>query len=242
MKIFLGVLLAVVVVALVWRLTSKDKTALPEKEAITASIVHNTKILEVIQASSYTYLKVKEDGNEYWIATIKEDAREGDKYSYGEGLEMVNFRSEELDRTFPVILFVNEDGGFGQEETPEPAGMGAPVSMGKPRVDQAVNTVIAQSEGGISIGELYKNRDAYSGKKIRVKGKVVKINPEVMDRNWVHIQDGTSDGDYFDLTVTTLETVVVDDIVEFEGTIVLNKDFGAGYVYEVIMEGGILKK
>jgi hypothetical protein len=68
------------------------------------------------------------------------------------------------------------------------------------------------------------------------------VNEEVMDKNWVHLQDGTRDGESFDLTVTTLEKATVGDIVEFEGTIVLNKDFGAGYVYDVIMEEGKIRK
>jgi hypothetical protein len=75
-----------------------------------------------------------------------------------------------------------------------------------------------------------------------MKGQVVKVNDEVMGKNWVHIQDGTKDGDHFDLTITTLDKVAIDDIVTFEGTITLNKDFGYGYAYEVIMEDAKLMK
>ena len=124
----------------------------------------------------------------------------------------------------------------------ETAAAATPVTMGKPKVVQGTDVVIPQNAGGISIGELYKNRANYSGKKIKVKGKVVKVNPEVMNRNWVHLQDGTKDGENFDLTITTLETAKVGDVLEFEGTIVLNKDFGAGYVYELIMESGVIRK
>jgi len=152
---------------------------------------------------------------------------------------MKDFHSKELERTFPTIFFISED---QTSEAGEPAGMMGQTTMGKPKVEMKADAVIPQSAGGISVGELYKNRSNYSNKKIKVKGKVAKVNNEVMDRNWVHIQDGTSDSGNFDLTVTTLEFVQVDDIVEFEGTIILNKDFGAGYVYEVIMEGGTIKK
>jgi hypothetical protein len=57
-----------------------------------------------------------------------------------------------------------------------------------------------------------------------------------MDKNWVHLQDGTSDSDSFDLTVTTTDNVEVGDIATFKGKITLKKDFGAGYYYELIME------
>ncbi len=57
-----------------------------------------------------------------------------------------------------------------------------------------------------------------------------------MNKNWVHLQDGTINNGSYDLTVTTLDTVKVGDVVVFEGTITLNKDIGAGYFYDVLME------
>ena len=74
-----------------------------------------------------------------------------------------------------------------------------------------------------------------------VRGQVVKVNEGIMSLNWIHLQDGTDDAGNFDLTITTLETAKVGDIVTFEGTVILNKDFGAGYSYELILEEGSIK-
>ena len=63
-----------------------------------------------------------------------------------------------------------------------------------------------------------------------------------MDKNWVHIEDGTQFNNERDLTITTKEEVKEGDIVTFKGTIVLNKDFGAGYVYDIVLEEGALLK
>jgi len=57
-----------------------------------------------------------------------------------------------------------------------------------------------------------------------------------MNKNWVHIQDGSSYDGLFDLTITTLDRANVGEVAVFEGVITLNKDFGAGYKYDVIME------
>jgi hypothetical protein len=57
-----------------------------------------------------------------------------------------------------------------------------------------------------------------------------------MSRNWVHIQDGTGTEEFFDLTVTTQDMVSPGDIILFEGKITLQKDFGSGYYYEILME------
>jgi hypothetical protein len=63
-----------------------------------------------------------------------------------------------------------------------------------------------------------------------------------MNRNWVHIQDGTKDKDKYDLTVTTLETVKVGDVVIFEGVVSVGKDIGAGYFYDVLIEDATVVK
>ena len=243
MKYFLGVVLALAIGLLVFRLAKKpdNESGTTSKSAIVATQPgepgsHKTTIQEVIQATSYTYMRVKEGMAEYWVATIKDDAKVGDAFTFTEALEMKDFKSKELDRTFPTIYFISDQPAPEMGQTPPMT------TMGKPKVEKAADAVIPQSEGGISIGELYKNRDKYAGKKIHVKGKVAKVNEEVMDKNWVHLQDGTSDGENFDLTVTTLEKAAVGDIVEFEGTIILNKDFGAGYKYDVIMEEGKIRK
>ena len=70
-------------------------------------------------------------------------------------------------------------------------------------------------------------------------GKCVKVNPMIMGRNWIHLQDGS--GDNLDLTITTTENIPVGHVITLEGTIALNKDFGAGYKYDIIMEEAVLQ-
>jgi hypothetical protein len=88
----------------------------------------------------------------------------------------------------------------------------------------------------IKISDLLENKKTYSGKTIKVTGKVTKFNPEIMGKNWIHIQDGSEFQGGFDLTITTDQKVTVGEIVTLEGKIVLDKDFGYGYFYNVLME------
>jgi hypothetical protein len=90
----------------------------------------------------------------------------------------------------------------------------------------------------ITIAKLLSEKQTYAGKVIKVKGQVTKFNAGIMGKNWAHIQDGTEYQDGFDLTVTTDITVSVGETVTFEGKIALDKDFGYGYVYNVLMEEG----
>jgi hypothetical protein len=95
-------------------------------------------------------------------------------------------------------------------------------------------------EGGITIAELYAKKDTYAGKTVKIRGEVVKFSAEIMGKNWVHLQDGTNNNGSFDITFTTNDVTKIGDVVTFEGTVTLKKDFGAGYFYEVIIENGKL--
>jgi hypothetical protein len=101
---------------------------------------------------------------------------------------------------------------------------------------------ITPCENCITIESLMADKKSFSGKTIKVKGVVTKVNEEIMGKNWVHIQDGTQSGDEYDLTITTLQPATVGDTVTFEGKIALDKDFGYGYFYSVIMEDGNIIK
>jgi len=69
--------------------------------------VHNIIIKKVIQANSYTYLRASEGGKEYWIATAKQPLEVGMTLHYDQGLEMKDFTSKEIGRTFGSIWYVS---------------------------------------------------------------------------------------------------------------------------------------
>ncbi len=196
-----------------------------------AADLHTAVVQEVIQATSYTYLKVKEADSEFWIAITKREIEAGETISFSGALEMNNFESKELQRTFEKIYFVARIVGDESSASQQPASM----SHGKPDLEKK-EISIEPVEGGITIAELFTNRDSYADKTVLIKGQVTKVNRAIMDKNWIHLQDGTSDSGEYDLTITTEEQVNVGDVVTFEGKITLNKDFGAGYSYEIIME------
>jgi hypothetical protein len=96
--------------------------------------------------------------------------------------------------------------------------------------------VVTASENTMAIAELFGNRSNFDNKVVRIRGEVTKYNPAIMNMNWFHVQDGTEFNGEFDLTVTTTEEVSVGEVIVFEGTVALNKDFGAGYKYGIIVE------
>jgi hypothetical protein len=194
--------------------------------------VHKAKVEEVIQTTNYSYIRVSEKGQETWIAITRAEVEVGKEYYYEQGMEMNNFVSKELKRTFPVVMFVSK---FSDQPILAKITMADSLKGKQPAVAKD-GIKVEPAKGGISIAELYANKDSYAGKTVKIRGEVVKFSPDIMKTNWVHIQDGTKNGDDFDLAITTADATKVGDVVTFEGVVSLKKDFGAGYYYEVIIE------
>lgn len=187
-------------------------------------------------AGDYTYLSVNDGDESYWIAVSGKDFEKGETIYFKSFLEMNDFKSKELDRTFESILFVNE---FSREPDGLDKGPLKGSETSSPRknlMDTLIDSIkIAPAPGGVSIAELYGSAEKYKDSKVIVRGQIVKINRDVMDRNWVHIMDGTRI-DRSDLTFTTGEDFQIGDTVTVRGKVAVNKDFGAGYVYPLIIE------
>ena len=114
----------------------------------------------------------------------------------------------------------------------EPHPMPAPAPAGE--VDL---TGVTKAEGGLTIAEVYADPAKLAGQKVTVRGKVVKTNAGIMGTNWVHVRDGSGAEGTNDLTLTTNgEVPKVGDTVVVTAPVTLNKDFGMGYVYPVILE------
>jgi len=96
---------------------------------------------------------------------------------------------------------------------------------------------IEKAEGGRTVAELFDDMEQLAGESVVFRGKVVKVNAGIMDRNWLHVRDGSGVEGRNDVTVTTTGTPPsVGDTVLVSGTVALNKDFGMGYAYPMIVE------
>ncbi|WP_286164289.1 hypothetical protein [Azoarcus sp. DN11] len=98
--------------------------------------------------------------------------------------------------------------------------------------DAAVRTVAA----------VYQEKAALSGKAIQVSGKVVKVNNGIMGRNFVHVRDGSGEQGTNNLIVTSKDTAAVGDEVVVTGKVTLDRDFGSGYMYPLLVEEATIAK
>ncbi|QBN18338.1 hypothetical protein [Flavobacterium nackdongense] len=219
---------------------NNEKTeAAPTEESVMEELnTHQITIKEVLQANAYTYLLVTEAEKDYWIAIPKTEVKVGKTYTYEGGMEMKKFESKDLKRTFDSVLFVEGIIDPNPPAATETTASAAPKAVSSKELSKGITL----AKGGISVFDLYFNRDKLAGKTVILTGKVVKFMPEIMKKNWVHLQDGSNFNGFNDITITTLEKVKVDDIVSFKGKVILNKDLGSGYKYDVLIEDAVLVK
>lgn len=206
--------------------SSNPKTALPPG-------THGVTVTQVLQTSNYTYLEVKEEDKKFWIAIISTDAKPGDSVYYTKAMEMKNFVSRELGRTFPSVFFVEDP---SNKLTRAEQRVSQPMTAKKVEIKKWSEVSVETPKGGMTLADLYANPGGYAGKTVIIRGMVVRFNSQIMNKNWVHIQDGTEYEGKFDLTVTTKDSLMVGRYATFKGIIALNRDFGSGYFYDVIME------
>jgi len=199
--------------------------------------LHTITIKEALNANAYVYLLVTEGEKEFWIAVPKTDVKIGKTYTYEGGMEMKKFESKDLKRTFDSVFFVE-----GLTDPNPPAETKTATTVPKTTSSTQLSKGITLAKGGISIFNLYYTKDKLAGKTVLLTGKVVKFMPEIMNKNWIHLQDGTSLNGLNDITITSLSKVKVDEIVTLKGKVVLNKDLGSGYKYDVLIEDAVLVK
>jgi hypothetical protein len=226
------------------------------------------KVLERLDAPPYSYLKLQTANGEAWAAVPKADLAKGAEVTIEGPMPMQGFESKTLNRKFDVVYFgtisgkAQEGAAAAAHGTATPAGM--PPGMGggpngaQPPAQMAAqhaaaaagpadvgDVKVAKASGADArtVAEVWSQRGTLKEKSVTVRGKVVKYNEGIMGKNWVHLRDGTgAAGKDNDITVTTSDKAAVGDVVTAKGTVRVDKDFGAGYAYPVIVEDAKLSK
>lgn len=188
--------------------------------------VHKVLVHEVLDGGKYWFLDAQEmTGERYWIATSPGDFVAGGTYAFTRGLYKTGYRSDVLDRTFDDLYLVADIGPIG----------GAPATA-SPHGTSPQPARLVLAEDALPIAEVVDRAKELAGTTVRVTGVVTKVNPDIMNRNWIHLQDGSRN--QYDFVVTTAQPLPVGHQVTLEGVLAVDRDFGAGYKYDVILENG----
>ncbi len=222
-------------------------------------------VIETMNAAGYTYMLIESENGQKWIAIPETSVKKGSTVNYVDGMIMKNFKSTSLNRTFDSIVFSpGLAGATGKtpHKTVADSSFAAAVKAEKtmapssPPMETSGGSAVAivpfeeiaieksPADNGYSVEEIFKQAKTLNGQKIQIHAKVVKFSPNIMGRNWVHLQDGTGNPmqNTHDLVVTTSEIVELHSTVNLEGVLAAKKDFGAGYKYDALIENASLVK
>ncbi len=243
--------------------------AAPAAPAAPAPATLKGEVLEVIDVEAYTYLRLKTADGEVWAAVGKSPIKKGTQVTIHDPAVMENFESKALKRTFPVIVFgtvgvaapaATAAPASPPSATPTTAAAAAGSNNASPHGGANLGSVhggmskpadvtvakVAKAEGptGRTVAEVNANHSSLKDKTVTIRATVVKVNANVMGKNWVHLRDGSGSAadQSTDLLVTSQQEPKVGDVVVARGVVKTDVDLGSGYAFKVLVENASFQK
>ncbi len=208
-------------------------------------------VLDTINTAGYTYVFVKTSDANVWVASPQSKLTIGDTIDVMDVMPMKDYHSKTLNRTFDLVYFAGGIVKKGDANSSYKACAMKPAAspmeqislqgaMGHtPQMDPGVKadfTKIKKVPNGNSVAELFAQKETLKGKKVVLCGVIVHANDNIMNKNWLHLRDGTGNEGANDIIVTTKDNPIVGQIVVAEGTLSKDKDIGAGYKFALMIE------
>ena len=237
------------------KMSGSASTASEEKQEA-MSVMFKGTVSDVINAGRYAYIQITAGEKKVWVAVPSFDGKPGDTVLVPPGVPVADFHSKKLNRTFDMIYFVGGirkvgDGAAGETPQTMPKDtaltpMPTQNQMMHPPMDELAEAPtieighIEKAKDGQTVSEIITGGKSLAGRQILVRAKVVKFTPNIMGKNWLHLRDGSGGEGANDLVVTTKTAVKVGDVVLVRGNVSVDRDFGFGFKYSVIMEDAVV--
>ena len=199
---------------------------------------HEVVLLEVLSTSNNLFLKVKEGKDIYWLATGLGTVKPGNTYFFNEAVVKHDFKSVELDREFDSVYLVTQLLPESRKDELKrlrfnPHKKNRDDETGNPSLDADQDQIIK-----VSIKELLQDPVRFENQRVEVNGTCAKVNAGIMGRNWIHLKP--SQDDTADIVATSDALPRVGERITIQAIVRLEKDFGSGYSYPILLEEAIL--
>jgi len=204
--------------------------------AVAEQGVQTGTVAETMTSGGYTYIRLEEQDK--WLAANAFAVSVGDKVQYSGGMEMNEFQSKSLDRTFESIWFVSKAslaGGVGGASSGDKHAAAMPPKMPVAVQAPAPGDITPLKEGK-TVAAIFAESADLKEQVVSLNARVMKISKDIMGRNWITLQDGTGVEPDNELIATSQEVVSPGDMVIARGMVVTDLDIGYGYEYKVLLE------
>jgi hypothetical protein len=198
-------------------------------------------VAETMESGGYVYVRLQEDDS--WLASSPIPVSVGDTVVFKGGALMKDFHSRTLNRDFEFIQFVmnlqvvndNNANGHSRAEGKDPH------TVANSAVAPVAGEIIP-IDGGKTITEIYAGIEQLKDQQIMLRARVMKVSMNIVNKNWITLQDGTGTEPDNKLIATTSEVVAVGDLVTVTGVVQTDVDLGSGYNYSVLLEEATFTK
>ena len=198
-------------------------------------------VAETMNSAGYTYVRLAEDGR--WVAGPTTEVAVGDNVVYAAAVEMGQFHSRSLNRTFEQILFAQSLKVTSLVRAEAHADSAAVAKMGEELgIEKTASTNLPEIgeidpiDGGKTIDSIRTDYEKLNGQEVEVRARVIKVSKNILGKNWITLQDGTGTAPENKLLATSAELVEIGDLVTAAGIVKTNVDLGSGYKYKVVLE------
>jgi len=193
-------------------------------------------VVTTMDAGRYTYIEFDTGDEKVWAAVPLQEVKVGSTVHLRGEMPMRDFNSPTLGRRFDLIYFTASV-AVTSGEAADSMGVTSKCPPGTQDPAGIDFSGIPRAEPGKTVGELFEQREQLAGQQVAVRGKVVKCLSGIMGKNWMRVRDGTAGpGGADELTVTSQEAVGVGSTLVVRGTVVVDKDYGHGYAYDLLLE------
>lgn len=220
---------------------NEGKVAMHGQEKAQNVQMYYGKILEIKNAMGYKYLKVDENGTKLWVAISSAPIDIGDTIGYDKQTIMTNFMSKTLNQEFDEIIFASEL--YLPQKNQKPKSMKEQLAIKTAQSTQEIEKEIQDipfvEKETYSIEEIHMWRKSLQNQIITLEAKVTKVSHQIMKLDWVHLNDGSGNAKKGtnDLVFTASNTSLKQgDSLIATGKVIVDKDFGFGYFYKVIIQ------
>jgi hypothetical protein len=200
-------------------------------------------VLETADAPGLTYIRIKTDRGEVWTAVNQTPVKVGSTVTILSSVKAEKFQSTALDRTFDQITFGILEGAPGPKPGDQPK-VPAVMPVAEPKIDLTkaplAQVAVDKAPGpdAKTISEIWHQRKELKGRRVSVRGTVVKGLSGVLGKNWIHLRDGSGDvkvGDH-ELIITTTQDFAPGTVIVATGSLSVDEEIGGGLEYPALIK------
>ncbi len=197
---------------------------------------------ESVEGPSYTYLKVHDTESNGWVVAPALTVPDKAEITIEQYVHMRDFEALEIGRRFDHVLVALRVNGAGVvlKETGEEAAVDPVLPASGVTMTEVSIRRVKIAKADLLLAEVNAQSAELAGRRVKIRGQVLRVMPRIRDRNWIWLRDGS--GEQRDATLAVVIDRPVDpgQVLLLEGRVSVNRKFRIGGAHPVLLEDAVV--